>query len=510
MFNKYLIVMKKTFIIFVFLSFMLFRIEGQPIQRGIRIAYVVNDAQIDFLNAHFQYVITPFLSQDIRDKINGPVLLLYRSIQGTWEGFEQFDWNHINNHENMFCHSDSLNQSSGTRIITIWDSWLMDGNDFVDPALPGAMNHWINYYAITASGQVIAFGYDGLFIDSAGHRLSPNAVYGVMPFDYSDDSWRDGRYAALSYIKTQLPGNLVIFNGLHSDNGADSSLTFTDGGMWEDFAYDINDGRYKGIAKWFSAIECLENNHDSSSLVLVVKKPGLINDLQARVFSVASFLLINNENTVLSLSDYSLQNTMQYYPEYEIDLGDALEEYIMRDDTLFIRHFEKGIVVVNPDSVQSKSFEAAKNFVKIIPQGGGIIDTTAFYDGTLTYEPLENSGLEIAPVSAVILIDTTFVNIAEKNIRSNPLTGIDVYPNPFQKTVNIDLNVCFETPLSITVHNLYGIKIKTLNKGKSPRGKFHFTWNGTGENGLDVLEGIYIIKIIAGGSIREKKVIFTK
>jgi len=316
----------KRLIAFILIVTLYHSLYSQQIIRGVRVSYSISDAQMDFINTHFQYLITPYLSEEIRNKVNGPVLLLYRSIQGTWENFEQFDWEFIDANENMFCHSDSLIQDSTTRILTIWGSWLMDGNDFVDPADSLAQHHWVNYYAITASGQVIAFSYDGLFIDSAGHKLGESAVEGNMPYDYSDETWRDGRYSALQYIKSQLPDNTVIFNGLHSGNGADSSLSFTDGGMWEDFAYDIHDGHYKGLNRWLAAINCLNNHSANSKLVLVVKKPGLSSDMQARMFSVASFLLVANENTALSLSDYALLNTLQYYPEYDMELGEPLQK----------------------------------------------------------------------------------------------------------------------------------------------------------------------------------------
>jgi len=244
---KYLIIVKRTAIrLCLFLLFYMFgnSAEAQQIFKGVRVSYSITDEQVDFINTHFDFVLTPFLSNQIRESFQKPELFLYRSIQGTWTDFNQFDWNHINSNENMFCHSDSADQSQSTRILTIWDSWLMDGKDLVDSLAADAMNHWVNYYAVTASDQVHTYDYDGLFIDSAGHKLGEGAVNGIMPWDYSPDTWRDGRYAALSFIKTYLPDKKVIFNGLHSGNGADSSLSLTDGGMWEDFVYDINDGSY--------------------------------------------------------------------------------------------------------------------------------------------------------------------------------------------------------------------------------------------------------------------------
>ena len=498
--------MKRILITFLLFIPVFYFSKAQPLQRGIRVSYYISDAQIAFINSHYNYLITPFLSQEIRDEITGPKLLLYRSIQGTWEDFDQFDWNFITSNENMFCHSDSAVQDTTTRIITIWGSWLMDGNDLVDISIPDAMKHWVNYYAVTASGQVIAFGYDGLFIDSAGHKLSPGAVYGIMPWDYSDESWRDGRYAALSFIKSYLPDNQVIFNGLHSGNGADSSLNFTDGGMWEDFTYDINDGHYKGLNKWLAAINCLNTHKDSSSLVLVVKKPGLKDDMQARIFSTASFLLVTNENTVLSLSDYTYNTSIQFYPEYEIDLGAPLGDLEMTDDSLFIRRFENGISIVNPLENETKTFEAGAGYFEVVPAGGGIIDTTGYYDGYLTYRLPDSSSIDIPPVSAVILIDTTAVGIKEVNTAAifsvkNP------WPNPFHRKINIEMNLRSSGFFKIEVYNMYGNLIRTLHNGILAKGLHIIRWDGTSRNGKIVPRGMYVIRISSPQRTVQKKVL---
>ena len=47
----------------------------------------------------------------------------------------------------------------------------MNGTDLVDKNNSDVLNHWINYYAVTASEQVHGFDYDGLFIDSASHKF---------------------------------------------------------------------------------------------------------------------------------------------------------------------------------------------------------------------------------------------------------------------------------------------------------------------------------------------------
>ena len=407
--------MKKA-IILVFLGLVFFNFSNaENVTNAIKVNIYVNDAQLEFLNDNYDFVLTSTLSEEIREKIQNPELLLYRSIQGTWTDFDHFDWEHIDSNENMFCHYDSLDQSENTRILTVWNSWLMDGNDLVDSTEVDALNHWINYYAVTASTQVNSCNYDGLFIDSASHNLSPGALEDPtqMPWDYDEDEWREGRYQALQFIKSHFPDKIVIFNGLHSEHGADSSLTFTDGGMWEDFVYDVNDGHYKGINEWWAAIECLQNNNEDNLLSLVVKKPGLIDDYQARLFSISSYFLIANENVALSLSDFTepIHRMIQYFPEYDISLGNSLGDFEMLDDTLFVREFENGLVLVNPTETNTKIYNLENDCLKIVPIGGGIIDETVFYDGQLTYEAVSIGEIEIPPVCGVILRNFIFGDV---------------------------------------------------------------------------------------------------
>ena len=467
------------------------------ISKGIRISYSITDDQIHFIDNHFDYVMTPFLNDEIRQSIQKPKLLLYRSIQGTWEEFNHFDWAHIDLNENMFCHSDSADQSRETRILTRWNSWLMDGNDLVDSTAADAMNHWVNYYAVTASSQVYSYDYDGLFIDSAGHKLSESAVFGIMPWDYSSDTWRDGRYAALQFIKSYLPDKTVIFNGLHSGNGADSSLSFTDGGMWEDFVYDIDNGTYKGEKKWWGAIQCMQDNHDDAYLVLVVKKPGLVDDYQARIFSVASYLLISNSNVSLSLSDYANHTSLQYYPEYDISLGNSTGDFFMLEDSLFIRKFEHGIVLVNPSASSSRVYDLTTDFYKVIPIGGGFVDASGNYEGALSYEKVSGE-IEIPPVSGLILKDSLATSV--ENDDPAQIGGFELsqnYPNPFNLSTIINYHLAQPARVEIAIYNILGQKIQTLVNEKQQSGTHTITWDGTDAAGNVVSSGIFYYQLVA-------------
>lgn len=369
---------------------------------GTRVTKIVTDKQIEFINQHYDYVMTPFLREDVRSAIQGPQLILYRSIQGTWTGFNHFDWEHIDATESMFEHHN------GKRILTIWDSWLMDPNDMVAADSPDAVDHWINYYAETASEQIYKYGYDGLFIDSASHRLWKGAVIGGMPDDYNEVKWRQGRAASLAFIKSYLPDKQVVFNGLHSRAGAEESLGNTDGGMWEIFAFQAETGTYFGAETWLEVIELTARNSIDKTIILVVKnQPGLTEDIQKRTFAVASYLIVSNENVVFSMNDlsYADDGLLTYYPEYTLELGEALHPYTTtEDENLYIRQFDKGLVLVNPYEDQTITYSLEGEYLQVVPVGGGIVSGDGDWEGSLEYVPASGE-IIIPPISSVILVE---------------------------------------------------------------------------------------------------------
>ena len=380
--------------------------EGvSPFHLATRITSRVTEKQIEFVNKHFEFVMTPVLSSEMREKVKGPVLFLYRSIQGTWTDFDHFDWSHIDANENMFCHNSSPdNPYPNNRIKTIWNSWLMDGGDLVDKDDPDALNHWVNYYAVTASKQVHEFDYDGLFIDSAGHKLSKGAVRGLMPDDYSDEKWRDDRYKALKFIKSYLPDKIVVFNGLHSGNGAEKSLEFTDGGMWETFIFNPNTGNYFGEKKWEEVINLVERNKDGKKISLVVKKKGITENLKDRLFAMTSYLLVSSENVSFTLVDlnYDKLNSIFYYPEYELNLGLPVGEFEDQRG-IYKREFENAVIFVNPGKSKSYTIALDEVYKKVIPSGGGPVSEDGTYSGKIRYETVSGE-IKLPPKSGIILL----------------------------------------------------------------------------------------------------------
>lgn len=366
----------------------------------------LSSEQLDFVNSHYYAVMTSLGSDLVRENISGPKLILYRSIEGTWTDFTQFDWDHIDSNENMFCHNtSSANTNENDRILTRWNSWLMQPDDMVARDDPDALDHWINYYAVTASATVYEYGYDGLFIDSAAHEISSWLVYDLLPDDYDSAAWRDARYEALEFIKSYLPDKFVMFNGLHSENGSEHSLSLVDGGMWEIFAFNTQTGEYYGFDEWLKVIELAQTYRDDSAINIVSKKEDFTSDVQSRIFVVSSYLLVCNENVYISMVDLSYNEieSLYYYPEYDIQPGKALTDYYVSGN-IYVREFGNAVVLVNPSSDQTYRRELTRTYRKLVPAGGGIINSNGQCgeDCEITYESISNA-IELPPVSGAIL-----------------------------------------------------------------------------------------------------------
>ena len=100
---------------------------------------------------------------------------------------------------------------------------------------------------------------------------------------------------------------------------------------------------------------------------------------------------------------YGSDGSLLYYPEYGIDLGEALDAYSLRDG-IYQRKFQKGIVLVNSDERKSYTFRLDKEYSKIIPTGGGQIQEDGTCKGSITYESVKNK-IVLLPISAAVLVN---------------------------------------------------------------------------------------------------------
>lgn len=72
------------------------------------------------------------------------------------------------------------------------------------------------------------------------------------------------------------------------------------------------------------------------------------------------------------------------------------------------------------------------------------------------------------------------------------------YPNPFNSSTSVKYQLPFESPIKLKIYNILGQEIKTLVDGYRHAGHYSEFWNGTDDNEIPVVSGIYFIRIQAG------------
>jgi len=84
------------------------------------------------------------------------------------------------------------------------------------------------------------------------------------------------------------------------------------------------------------------------------------------------------------------------------------------------------------------------------------------------------------------------------------------HPNPFNFTTAIHYRLFTTLPVTLSIYNLQGQKVKTLICEIQEPGEKQVRWNGTGNNNLLVSDGIYFCRIRAGTKNQSKKMILLK
>ncbi|MDD3050706.1 MAG: T9SS type A sorting domain-containing protein, partial [Candidatus Cloacimonetes bacterium] len=101
---------------------------------------------------------------------------------------------------------------------------------------------------------------------------------------------------------------------------------------------------------------------------------------------------------------------------------------------------------------------------------------------------------------------------SENGQEIEPVTQLSVnnYPNPFNPTTNIVLNIPKEGKVNVTVYNLKGQTVNTLLNEVLPIGQRTLVWNGTDHKGNQVSSGVYFYRVETNEKTINKKMILLK
>ncbi len=363
-----------------------------------------SDSYLNFVAERYEFIIVsesqPDLMQSLLD--HNPDIRLIHYVNPI------FTYPIMDYPEDYYAHS-SLSTNYNNRVI--YDEF---GTYLMDISSEG----WRDEMAASAKRAVDDYGYYGVMADDCGPDISHRSDF--IPDDYDASVWRAEIKGMLSAINDRLDC-LLVFNGIYHDAeypGRDL-LEVTDGGVREGFVSQLASGQLLSEEYWKMLLNFIIEDTPTDYHIAhakFTKKNGETATTDERMFAFTSYLLVKNDRVIYSVEDWGLvtgvdRTLVQYYPEMDIDLGEALQTALRLDDLfnpdsrLYEREFEKGIVFVNP-SMEPVTRELVRNYLLVIPQGGGVVNDDGSYgtgNATISYQRVGQ--VIIPPQSGVIVIN---------------------------------------------------------------------------------------------------------
>ena len=134
------------------------------------------------------------------------------------------------------------------------------------------------------------------------------------------------------------------------------------------------------------------------------------------------------------------------------------------------------------------------------------------------FSNLVNGQTYTAGVSAVYGINETAImeiefEYEEVGVQENITfaeTSILNYPNPFNPTTTIKLNLSESGKTKLAIYNIKGQRVKKLINAYLEMGQFNMEWQGKDDDGKQVASGQYILKLEQNGKITATKIMLLK
>lgn len=80
------------------------------------------------------------------------------------------------------------------------------------------------------------------------------------------------------------------------------------------------------------------------------------------------------------------------------------------------------------------------------------------------------------------------------------------YPNPFNASVTLPYTLSQDGPVRMTIWNTAGQRVRVLVDRMGVAGRHEVQWDGRDANGQSVASGVYMVRMVAGGSVHLQKV----
>jgi len=102
------------------------------------------------------------------------------------------------------------------------------------------------------------------------------------------------------------------------------------------------------------------------------------------------------------------------------------------------------------------------------------------------------------------------VGIENDNVQETMNYRLNNYPNPFNPTTTISFSLKEREMVTVSIYNIQGQKVRSLESSEMESGHHSLTWNGADDKGSVVSSGIYFYKLDTDSYSATKKMVMMK
>ncbi len=276
------------------------------------------------------------------------------------------------------------------------------GWSWLDITTPEKRAAWVSILVTTLQEQ-LAIGYDAVYLDNCG-IIDPSLI-NEYPLDYSDDAYYAAIGDVLARVRAALPGVPILINsytgGQPPGRRGLEYLPYIDGLSFEAFSMKAS-SKFMDRARWVQQLTDLAYTLDQGKFVVAMDYMQ-VGDMQRRMWSLASYLLVNSNVAYHRILGTNTQADLQEYPEDKLPIGEALGAAVERDDGMFERSYTGGIVVANPNPTTTRYTLGEGAWESLILNGGGTYPSPSY----LSWLVLMGNAIDLAPNTAMIVRPAT-------------------------------------------------------------------------------------------------------
>ena len=96
------------------------------------------------------------------------------------------------------------------------------------------------------------------------------------------------------------------------------------------------------------------------------------------------------------------------------------------------------------------------------------------------------------------------------DVLPSAVLSVSNYPNPFNPTTTIKLNLPKTGQVSVKVYNVRGELVRTLRDESMAAGAYDIIWDGKSDQGSQAASGVYFYETRANGQVKVNKMALVK